>query len=82
MTLSLLHPWIPVYPGQTPPVLETWCLVTHRVPTTILDDDEPHFLVTQARAVSTAGIFEWQDSYGAVLDAVAIMPFPDPYYSD
>jgi len=77
---SLLHPWIPITPGQHPMLLNTWCLVTHESSALCLDDEPGIFLVTRARCIRTGGDFEWQDSYGAVLRVIAAMPYPDPYF--
>lgn len=82
-SFSLLHPWILVDSSYQPDANFTgeWVIVTAVKRED--NDAEDDLYVTTARAVkvhSNGPSLAWLDCFGALLNVVAFMPYPDPFY--
>jgi len=82
MILDLLHPWIPV---ET--VAFDSCAHEGEFVIGTIKEEGDRLRVSAvrwdwARYEGCEPVVVWQDSYGAIVQVLAFIPFPDPYFPD
>jgi len=82
MILDLLHPWIPVEAVD----FESCAHEGQFVIGTIKDESgNIHVSAVRwdwAQYEGCERVVQWQDAYGAIVEVLAFIPFPDPYFPD